>query len=347
MKITENNVSAIMQGICADPYKYNAAATGRVVKMLEPYIIRQRPIKSEFKSINSIEWIDFANDSQKKFYDTYYKRYLEETAKSPNSLSALNKFAQAAEIVRAEQLADSAYLDYKDGKAVLLCAKYKDTLVQVMMTLNKKYNISFDRMSMIWGGISKTQLDALERRKALREKLSEDEMLLLEELNLSSEVAATICPISSADAELRKRFFRLQSMEERQANIDAFQNEKTDFCFYTAAAGGVALSLHAHAVWSRPRSAKLTPCWSDHQLIQTVGRGHRVTSKSNTRQSMMCFKGTVEESIAATYRKKMQGLLKVIGKNNQSWIGLATDKYNFNQLEFDGQENFDPDFDEA
>lgn len=331
MKATARTVNAILSSIAQDPTAYNAAATGRLVKMLKPYMVKQKPIKSDFKSINSVEWIEFADEGQRKFYNTYYARYLRETESGDNALTALNKFAQAAEIVRYEQLASRAIEASRAGYAVLICAKYKDTLVQAMTTLHGKHGVDLDRISVIWGGIDKNHLNLLEKRKAMREKLTEQEALLLEELDLSDEVADSICPITSADAELRKRFFKLQDQHERQRNIDAFQDERTDFCCFTAAAGGVALSLHAHRKTSRPRFVILTPCWSDHQMVQCTGRVDRVTATSDSRQIMLCFKDTVEEGIAGTFRKKMQGLIKVTG-GHDSWISLAKDSHDRNIL---------------
>lgn len=339
MKATARTVNTVLSSIAADPTAYNAAATGRVIKLLKPYMVKQKPIKSQYHSINSVEWIEFADENQRKFYNTYYARYLRETESGGNPLTALNKFAQAAEIVRHEQLASKAIEAHKAGYAVLICAKYKDTLVQAMTTLHSKYGVDLAKVSVIWGGIDKNHLNLLEKRKAMREKLTEQEALLLEELDVSDEIAASLCPITSADAELRKRFFKLQDQWERQRNIDAFQDEQTDFCCFTAAAGGVALSLHAHKKTSRPRFVILTPCWSDHQMVQCVGRVDRVTATSDSKQVMICFAGTVEEGIAATFRNKMQGLLKVTG-GHDSWVSLAKDAYNRNTLTepFHGQE---------
>lgn len=334
MTPTAANVGRLMLTLASDPNEYNVAATERVVDILSPYIVRQRRIKTAFHTTNRVKWIDFADENQRKFYQTYYQRYLDSVNGGDNPLVALNKFSQAAEIVRHEQIADEAIAAHRAGKAVLICAKYKDTLVQVMTTLHSKYHIPLDRVSTIWGGINKQQLELLERRKAMREQLNEEQLLLMEELNITEIAATSFCPITDASSELRARFFRLQDQVERQANIDAFQNEATDFCCYTAAAGGVALSLHAHAEWSRPREVILTPCWSDHQMVQCVGRGHRVTSTSDTTQTMMLFKGTVEVHIAHTFRKKMKGLLKVVG-GRESWLTLAQDQYGNNELELE------------
>ena len=91
----------------------------------------------------------------------------------------------------------------------------------------------------------------------------------------------------------------------------------------TVAAGGVGISLHhedTHAN-AKPRHIILPPTWSAIDLIQCVGRSHRLTSCSNTLQEVIWYKGTIEERVAAVVRNKVACINKAVTAKEQ-WSSL-------------------------
>jgi hypothetical protein len=110
-----------------------------------------------------------------------------------------------------------------------------------------------------------------------------------------------------------------QSKQNRQRNIDDFQCEKSNVILLMFSAGGAGLSLHQYDPFNkRPRLIILPPVWNAEELVQILGRGHRVNSCSTTHQKIKWFKDTVEEKVADRVREKCSALKEVVGKK-EDW----------------------------
>ena len=114
-----------------------------------------------------------------------------------------------------------------------------------------------------------------------------------------------------------------QSADERQRHVDAFQRGEKDYMLLTVAAGGVGISLHHEDMYAnaKPRHIILPPTWSAIDLIQCVGRSHRLTSCSNTLQEVILYKGTIEERVAAVVKNKIACINKAVTAKEQ-WSSL-------------------------
>ncbi|KAI8816690.1 uncharacterized protein EV422DRAFT_581226 [Fimicolochytrium jonesii] len=95
-----------------------------------------------------------------------------------------------------------------------------------------------------------------------------------------------------------------QTMEERAAAVDAFQQNRTNLISCNIQAGGVGLSLHdVHG--GHPRVALFNPTWSGQDMVQGLGRIRRTGGKSPTRQFILFVGGTYEERISQLVQQKM------------------------------------------
>lgn len=114
-----------------------------------------------------------------------------------------------------------------------------------------------------------------------------------------------------------------RSKNERQKDIDAFQAGDKDVMLLMMRSGGVGLSLH-HATLDvgRPRHIILPPTWSAIDLVQALGRAHRITSCSDTTQEIIWFKGTIEERVASKVRLKLSCLKEAVEMKEQ-WVSMA------------------------
>jgi len=110
-----------------------------------------------------------------------------------------------------------------------------------------------------------------------------------------------------------------QSEKERQTNIDEFQNEKRNICLLMFQAGGAGLSLHNTPNNKRQRVVYLPPVWSAEELVQVLGRAHRINSQSTTYQYIVWYKDTIEEEVAAKVKIKCRALKEIVGKN-ENWV---------------------------
>ena len=93
----------------------------------------------------------------------------------------------------------------------------------------------------------------------------------------------------------------------------------------TLKAGGAGLSLHHEHKQSRPRYCIIPPTYSAIQLVQLLGRAHRINSLSTTYQDCVWFRGTIEEQIAAKVQIKMRSLKEIVSRR-ETWLDLFIDK---------------------
>ena len=129
---------------------------------------------------------------------------------------------------------------------------------------------------------------------------------------------------------------------ERQREIDRFQKGKSLYCFFTFKSGGVGLSLHhtddlttfkcrrkesgyvveedIPLVPTRQRELFCAVTYSAIELVQGLGRCARLTSLSDTKQTVLFYRGTIEEQIAYVVSVKLKCLRKVTrGGKMDSW----------------------------
>lgn len=97
-----------------------------------------------------------------------------------------------------------------------------------------------------------------------------------------------------------------QTAEEREANIQAFQNNKAHVIVINLRAGGVGVSLHD--LHGRPRTAIISPSWSAVDLKQALGRVWRAGGVSGSVQHILYARGTVEERVAKLLQGKLDRL---------------------------------------
>ncbi len=91
---------------------------------------------------------------------------------------------------------------------------------------------------------------------------------------------------------------------ERQANIEAFQDDKERIIICNIKAGGESISLHdLHGRYSRV--SILSPTWSAQELVQALGRIHRSGGRSKALQRIVFAAGTVEETVAKAVQRKI------------------------------------------
>lgn len=237
------------------PDEYNQAAIERLMKDLEPWIVRVRGVRPQFEAINGVKVIDFETPEKRKWYNDAWVRFEEEMAKIKAAKEAgqdtgvcqlvvLLKFSMAAEFCHADHFAKDMYECWKRGKAPVAAVKFKQTLIEIVRLLIEKYGMTRDNISLVWGG-GQTQLTkkqkAKEKVKSLEDKFKKmgiemDEMIV--DMGLEDVEDRVIV---NYPAEWR---LESQSMIERQREIDKFQSGKSEFCIYTLKAGGVGLSLH-------------------------------------------------------------------------------------------------------
>jgi hypothetical protein len=269
------------------PYDYNKEACKRLRELLSPYVVEARGVRPNFHSKQQCKLIEFNSPQDRAIYDRAYTDYLKELAEircdEPGGIAAvwvaMLKFRQVAELLRAPYLAREMFTNVANGKAAVCAVNFKATIAKVTQLLVDNYYVNREAISLIWGGVTK---------------------------------------MSEMKEEFQDLDIGPQNQRQRQREIDKFQEGKSHYCIFTFKSGGVGLSLHHARVGDRPRSVIIAPTYSAIELVQGIGRAHRITSLSETIQTLIFFKETIEEAVAARVEGKLACLNEIVG-SRESW----------------------------
>ena len=104
-----------------------------------------------------------------------------------------------------------------------------------------------------------------------------------------------------------------QNDAERQAGIDAFQDNRVHVMVGMMQACSVALSLH-DVKHERPRVSLISPSYVAADLVQALGRIHRVGGTTAV-QKIVLVAGSVEERVATAVNKKIDNIETLTDKD--------------------------------
>jgi len=95
-----------------------------------------------------------------------------------------------------------------------------------------------------------------------------------------------------------------QTDDERQANIDKFQCNESNIIICTLQSGGIGISLHD--LHGTQRVSIISPSFSSYDLIQALGRIHRVGSLTPAIQRVIFCHDTCETVICNRLKEKIK-----------------------------------------
>lgn len=122
----------------------------------------------------------------------------------------------------------------------------------------------------------------------------------------------TLKQLSSNLTHLEKNVCEIygdQDDDERQINIDEFQNNKSKIIICNIRAGGVGISLHD--LYGKKRMSLISPTLSGQDLIQALGRIHRAGAKTSALQYVVFCDGTYENDVCEILKKKISTLTAI------------------------------------
>lgn len=350
--LTNSNFSVFAELVSApsDPTDYSPAAMARLMEYLSPYIVDVKGVHFKHHARNKIKLIEFSNQQERDAYAQAWENYLKAIAKLQDSnmpggkfllLVQFLKFRQAAELIRAPWIARELWEIVNRRKKSAVCAlNFKETISKIVHILVLDYGVSRDEISLIWGGQANKGVKKKRKKKPLEElsiqdktKLKElfsaEDVAWLKEMGIDTDLdeltsvdestkvqpsANSILPVSNLE------LLRLgtQNKVQRQENIDRFQADKSRYCLFTFKAGGVGLSLHQETPENFTRETILAPTYSAIELVQGLGRAHRITSCSDTEQTIVFYAGTIEVRVSLRVSQKLKCLRKVV-RQKESW----------------------------
>lgn len=343
--LTNSNFNIFAETVASpsDPNDYCEASMDRLMGYLSPYITEIKGVRWKYRARNCIELIKFTTDEERACYERAYDNYLKACALIENRsgggsgrfmmLVQFLKFRQAAELIRAPYLARRAYQTaMNENKSMLIACNFKETISKITSILVLDYNVPRERISLVWGGAANAatkkrkeahkNMSAADRAKLLEAFASPEDRQLMKDLGLDLE--ETYEDESSEEETATKVDYDpilqlgTQNRRKRQEEIDRFQRDESQFCLFSFKAGGVGLSLHQHSTWMRQREGLICPTYSPVELVQGLGRGPRKTSKSDTKQTMIFYAGTIEVAVADRCSRGLK-CIKKLYKKNVSW----------------------------
>jgi len=342
----------------SDPEEYSEAAVQRLMAALSPYVVDVKNVRPQFKALNRVKMIDFECAEDRERYDSAYVRYLEACQKVESStggafaqLVEWLKFRQEAELIRAPYIAGEMYRGVQEGYAAVAALNFKATEAKIAHVLYTRYKVPRSQISLIWGGSSIYSLKQ-------EDKISMDEIRgMLAGIMRGEQVDPKL--LAKAKQQLLAQNAGLgdvppeldlgpQNYEKRQVEIDRFQSGQSLYCLFNFKSGGVGLSLHhsdaltiqkvrrksdsAYAyvedipnIPIRPRITYLAPTYSAIELVQGLGRVPRITSLSDTLQTLVFYRGTIEAAVAAIVSQKLRCLKHVV-RQKESWESVIVGK---------------------
>ena len=131
-----------------------------------------------------------------------------------------------------------------------------------------------------------------------------------------------------------------QTLEERNKNIDDFNNDHSRIIICNIKSGGCGISLNDQ-IGTFPRISLISPTWSAQDIIQVIGRIYRVNTKTKVRQRIIFCKNCIEEVICKNMKKKITNIATLNDGDMLSYNieGLTDDQNgidkNANLSEFD------------
>ena len=112
-----------------------------------------------------------------------------------------------------------------------------------------------------------------------------------------------------------------QSEDERQEQIDAFQDNRNNLAIVTMGSGRESISLH-DLDGQHPRVSLISPSFSAQDLIQALGRIHRAEGKTKCLQYLIFCAGTVEDRICEIVQQKIHNINTINDGDLQSGFSI-------------------------
>jgi hypothetical protein len=282
------------------------------------HIIPPRDPK-KFKAYNKVKLLEFENDRDREFYDETMERYYEELSRcgrgdtSVSPMTAFTKLCMSEEWLKCPYFAKLIDSSIKNGRSAICGVRSQAALKEIVRVLVCDYGYTRDDISVIWGGskiITKEFLleqvgpDLFTNIGGYLTRLYKqpDTLTKKQKLGLQKYVKWAREQVSFKEdddsqarrhAELMQLRLNRQTLDERQNEMDAFQDGKTRICVFTLSAGGTGVDLDQQKPHVLPRDGYFTICYWAEEFMQALYRAMRINTMSDVHQHILFFKDTL------------------------------------------------------
>ena len=345
-----------MIGDGSDPRKPNAAALQRWSMRLGDRFIRPPNDPQPVHAINRVKLFEIIDPINRSMMDNAMKNYKESLEKVGRSIDprgevmvAFMVMARATELATVDTWVEDAIEAHKNGFAPVLAIRFTETLKEFVLKLTeseyfRSIGASRDKISLIWGGNTEIQPHQLLSEQRNIEVATAYGNWVITNPDITSKASASDLGISEEDyrafkkgikytserifREMSKETFaarneKLRSMklhgqtqDERYLNVRKFLDGVTEFCVYTLSSGGTGISLDHRYQHCRPRKVMSTMTYWAEEFAQALGRCVRVSTISDTEQSIYVPDNTLlSDHMAPRLAQKLKSV-DAIGSSN-------------------------------
>jgi hypothetical protein len=251
-------------------------------------------------------------------------------------------FRNEVEHVRIPQVIDRMHnAVMNEGRSAVCGTAFTGAVIKGVFSLIDEKGVDPSQISVIWGGRKNIRperilgpqemFDLIQGALESGNGLSPEEKRLIKR-NLAWQQDAMIFGDGDDAARQDHRYARLQRLgligvqtkEKRLREIAKMQSGQALYCFFTMASGGTGLSLPHCDSRQRPRSGWFTPIYSGKEFTQAFGRLPRRTSITDSYQTVVLLRGTIEsEHVAPILDNKLQAASAFTSKKNDIMAQLA------------------------
>jgi hypothetical protein len=345
----------------ADPRQANAAALERWGAAIGDRFVKPPGDPQKVKALNKVKLFEITDEANKNMLKNAMKNYLEALERTGRSIDpqgqvmvAFMVMARAAELATVDTWVADAIHAHQNGYAPVIAIRFVETLKELVMKLCeseyfKSKNLTKQKISLIWGGnreikpeellpetraaeiAAKMGMWILDNPDEARKPKAEDIGITKEEfrsfhkgIKYTSERIfreMTKDAFAARNEKLREMKLHNQNQKERHENVQDFLNGATEFCIYTLSSGGTGISLDHRYAHTRPRDVMSTMTYWAEEFAQALGRCVRITTLTDTRQSIYVPEGTIlSDHMAPKLARKLKSV-DAIGSSNVDLAG--------------------------
>jgi hypothetical protein len=345
----------------ADPRQANAAALERWGAAIGDRFVKPPGDPQKVKALNKVKLFEITDPVNKAMLKNAMKNYLEALERTGRSIDpqgqvmvAFMVMARAAELATVDTWVADAIHAHQNGYAPVIAIRFVETLKELVMKLCeseyfKSKNLTKQKISLIWGGnreikpeellpetraaeiAAKMGMWILDNPDEARKPKADDIGITKEEfrsfhkgIKYTSERIfreMTKDAFAARNEKLREMKLHNQNQKERHENVQDFLNGATEFCIYTLSSGGTGISLDHRYAHTRPRDVMSTMTYWAEEFAQALGRCVRITTLTDTRQSIYVPEGTIlSDHMAPKLARKLKSV-DAIGSSNVDLAG--------------------------
>jgi len=271
------------------------------------------------KAYNSVLLAEFESPEKRQYYEQTMDRYraeLERCGKGDsevNKMTVFGKMRHAEEQCKCSTFAKLMKESHNKGFAPICGVSFTSSVKEIVRCLVFEHGVPRNKISIIWGGneiVTKERVAKIIGPQIFdqigsyvlryyrdRDSMTADEKNAVRKYLRWVKDQAQMDETESQQALRHSELVTLrldkQTLDQRHAEKEAFQNGDTEYCIFTLSSGGVGIDFDHQIEGVRPREGFFTICYWVEEFMQALYRAMRVATLTDVHQHIVFFKDTI------------------------------------------------------